>query len=214
MRIVNRSPSPLIGLALLLVLGGGRAHASPDTPTPGDACGSGSVCHCDPDAEASDFERAILTALQGQSTAVAGIAAETQAEAAELWRIGNRLERIALRIVEARTAYYGSLSCGGPGTHFEAAVDLMSEALREVDAIDGIVANSSSDLSAQARTKLRATTGMLRKDLDVEPAALAAAHKCGGVVEAPCSTGTGCSEGQACVPHRRRGGCVCGTPCP
>ena len=219
-RSMMRSFATIGWLALLTLPATAGVHASSDESNPAKTCGGDSVCQCNADAEPSDFDRAISNALRGQSVALTEIAPESKDESAELWRIGTRLERVALRIIEARSAFLGASACGSPGIRFDVAVELMAEASREGKSIDGIVADDTSNLSPQARTRLREITAALRRDLDVEPSLLGNTIACtfsphpmtdtGGPA---CSSGS-CGFGLVCKKHPSKAGCLCSVKCP
>lgn len=199
-------------LAVVLVQSGAASDAAGDGKA---ASAPGGVCYCNEEAPPSSFERAILTALRAQSDALATLTPETTQGVATLWQLADRLERVALRTVEARTAFYASLSCNSPASGIDAVRDLMAEALRQVKVVEGVVADQKSALARQSRKVLSSAVSSLERDLDVQEQAIQRVEQCGNFLDDPTCRGSCSKEGETCGVSGVLAMCRCaGKRCP
>jgi len=206
----------LLALAGCLFLPTAAASSeSNDDTSNGDTSYEEPVCECDDSAPASDFDRAIVVALRAQSEALSEITPSDAHEVEALWSVASRFERIALRIVAARTAYYASISCGSPASQFDAVLELMAEALREVRIIERVVGDSDGNLGAMARKSLARSVRRLERDLAVEASEIGPSKFCGhGGLDTPQICSGVCRIGQTCQSHPRFIACLCQVECP
>lgn len=151
-----------LALSLLLIAASSSLSANPVCQEKPDS----SECKSS-DEPGLDLTRATHTALSAQLLALSEFTPTSSGETDALKLVAGRFERIALRSIEARSAWLAAGSCGGSPADGRIALEQMAEALREVRAARKELSEKGSPFSPAARTGLGQALDHLEADLNV-----------------------------------------------